>query len=285
MAVWQWVLKGVAVLSGALFFAGYLGALHPAGDSLAVARLPLAVIFALSVIWTDWSGPARWVISAAPITGLAHLALLSMVTGAPGPVTLYQKNLLFKNAETAGLVADIRAAAPDLVFLQEVSPSNRAALAEMQDLLPHQLVCDFTSWASVAVLSRWPQAGEGVCVPGLAALPVETPDGPGWAVSLHLHWPWPYQQPEHLESLAPILAGLEGPVYVGGDFNMVPWGWSVRRVAALTRTQRAGAVRRTVVKRGVPLSIDHVLSPEGGRIETRPRLGSDHWGVLGQVRP
>ena len=42
----------VAVLLGLLVGVGYLGALHPAGDSFGVFRLPLAAAFALVVIWS-----------------------------------------------------------------------------------------------------------------------------------------------------------------------------------------------------------------------------------------
>lgn len=277
------LVKALAVLSGLLFFAGFLGDLHPAGDSLAVFRLPLAVVFAAAVIWSDWSAPARWIISAAPILALAHLAMLTMVTGRPGPVTVYSKNLQFTNGAVAALAADIRATAPDLVFLQEVGPENEGLLADLQDGWPHQVRCDFTRWASNAVASRWPVAGEGVCTPGIAALPVAGPEGQVWAVSLHLHWPWPYRQAAHLDGLLPRLEALDAPVILAGDFNMVPWGAALRRVAAATGTRRAGAVKRTIVKRGLPLAIDHVLAPGGGRTEVRPRFGSDHHGVLGQV--
>lgn len=113
---------------------------------------------------------------------------------------------------------------------------------------------------------------------------VETPDGPVWVVSLHLHWPYPMGQAAQVRALLPELAALKGPVVLGGDFNMVPWSHSIRAIAAATNTRRIGAVQYTLPLKGLyTLPIDHLLvpqTPQAASTEKRPLLGSDHYGVL-----
>jgi len=71
---------------------------------------------------------------------------------------------------------------------------------------------------------------------------------------------------------------------IAGDFNMVPWGSSVRSIAKAAESERIGGYVTTFPAFGglAPLAIDHVLIPKGGQgqIETRPLLGSDHLGLV-----
>jgi endonuclease/exonuclease/phosphatase (EEP) superfamily protein YafD len=122
----------------------------------------------------------------------------------------------------------------------------------------------------------------------------ETPDGPLWVASLHLHWPFPFQQPEQVNHLLPILEALEGPVLLGGDFNMVPWSHAVDALAQATTTQMSGYAGGTFApsyhRKGqnlfawMPhLPIDHILVPKDGApiaLQRRERFGSDHHGLL-----
>lgn len=272
-----------------LLAASFAGALHPAADSLAVFRLHVSAFCLLLSL------PALRLRRAAGLGGLAASAVaLGTVLwpmaipagGASGPVTLYQKNMRFAPRDLAPLIADIRAADPDLLTLQEVTPGNEALLAALSDRLPTQLVCPFARVGAVAVGSRWPLAGnETLCLErqGIAAVRVAGPVGPVWLISLHLHWPWPHGQSPQRARLAPVLAGLEQPVVVGGDFNMVPWSHAVRSIARATGTRRIGRAFDTMTRFPLaPLPIDHVLIPRGGEgaTELRPLLGSDHHGLL-----
>ncbi|MDJ0822563.1 MAG: endonuclease/exonuclease/phosphatase family protein [Paracoccaceae bacterium] len=275
-----------AGILGALLLGSYAGVLHPLGDSLAVFRLPIAAGLALVVIWAPWRAFWRWGLVAPALVAMAAIVFLKFDGGgAPGPVTVYQKNLLFKNVSWQDLAADIRASGADVVTLQEVSASNAGLLEALRDSYPHQVQCPFTSWAGIAVLSRAPLLEPPFCAEGLGAVGARvTLQGQAvWVISLHLHWPYPYGQRPQVEQLLPQLAALPEPVILGGDFNMVPWGYDVRRLTATVEGARAGALRATLVKRGVPLPIDQVFAPGGGTSEPRPLLGSDHAGVLARV--
>lgn len=279
-----WMVNSVAVLLGAAFFGSFAGALHPLGDSLAVFRLPIAVAFALWVIWSRWPAWIRWSIAVLCIAAMAQIVAQKYVSHPSGPVTIYQKNLLFQNDQVAALAADIRAADADLVALQEVTSRNATLLRDLRALYPHQASCALVEWARVAILSRWPVEGE-ICIEnqGLVGIPVAAPEGTFWVFSLHAFWPWPHGQAEQFDRILPVLADLDDPVVVAGDFNMVPWSHALRRLGAATGTNRAGPLFPTLIKKGAPLPIDHVYAPGGGQATARPLLGSDHRGVLARV--
>ncbi|MCL3883461.1 endonuclease/exonuclease/phosphatase family protein [Marivita sp. GX14005] len=278
---WLW---GISLLLGALFVGSFAGAAHPAGDMLAAFRIPIALIFALWVIWSPWPYWLRWSAAVLCLAAMGQIVAQSFVAHPPGPVTVYQKNLRFGNDGTEALAEDIRASGADIVALQEVTSRNAALLRDLRADFPYQTSCALTDWARVAVLSRWPAEGE-ICVTGygVSGLQVASPGGTFWAISLHGFWPWPYDQPEQMQQILPILAGLDEPAVIAGDFNMVPWSHALRRLAALTGTSRAGALFSSFRTFGMPLPIDHVYAPGGGSAEPRGRLGSDHAGILARV--
>lgn len=278
-----------------LLLGSYLGAAHPLGDSLAVFRGPLAALGAVAVFVLTW-GKVKYLAPLGAVlvlwssyTVLAPRVSFSVSSDAPidGPYVFYQKNMLFKMVSFVPLQDDILAQNPDFITLQEVSHQNRPMLARLKGQYPAQVFCPFATVGGVAALSRWPMIkGTERCEPksGMAAMQVETPDGPVWLVSLHLHWPYPMGQAAQVRGLVPHLKALKGPVILGGDFNMVPWAHTMRAITAATNTRRIGVPQYTLpLKELYSLPIDHVLINSNTKPATtskRPRLGSDHFGVL-----
>ncbi len=269
------------------------GEVHPLGDSLAVIRLQIAVagVVLSVVLWSLGDRLAGLGGGLALATTIpAVLALGVAPSAGPVGVTVYQKNMSFRMGETARLAADVRAIAPDILTLQEVTPENRAVLAELSESLPTQLVCDFARVGAVAIVTRWPGvSGSEICREGkgMAVMQVISPDGPVWLVSLHLHWPYPYQQATQMAELLQVLETLDGPVFLGGDFNMVPWSATMRQITRATRTGWIGPIRNTFPRFSpwLKLPIDHVLAPHGwtGSTDLRPLFGSDHRGVVARI--
>ena len=287
--VLRWLLGTVLCLLAVSF----AGALHPAGDSFAVLRLPLAVLALVLVLILR-----RQLWLSLPGLGLASVALLTVLgTGTSGtssgaPVLIYQKNLKFNNDRQAALLADIRSRAPDVITFQEVSRLNRPLMAALADDWPAQSLCPFTGVGGVAVLSRWPAVeGSEICLEGkgLSALQVVTDTGPVWIVSIHLHWPWPFGQAAQVDEIIPVLEALEGPRIIGGDFNMVPWSYTMARFQRATNTARARTREPTfrTSPLPIPMTIDHVLAHPRGAGETTvlPGMGSDHNVILARVHP
>lgn len=287
-------------LTAALVAAGFLGAVHGLGDSLSLFRpVAVPVLLVLSLVLFFASHRSLGVIGAFG----ALVAGLSLVPPQIGPDTggetysIYQKNMLFRLPSTTPIAEDIRGADADIVTLQEVHPRNEPILGELADLYQTQHLCQFGVVGGVAIFAKVPSVPDtAFCEPelGFGGIQIEMPDGPLWVLSLHLHWPYPHYQPEQLRLILPILEQLDGPIALGGDFNMVPWSFAVQGTAKAISAQTAGRAGGTFslsydrngsnILAWVPaLPIDHVLIPQSAiplSIERREKLGSDHHGVL-----
>lgn len=289
---WQQLIGialGLAVLALA---GGYLGWLHPLGDSLSVGRGVAAAAVLVLAVFASFAGlrMAAFVSMLLALLCGGQVILAYSWPGPPGKYTVYQKNVRFRNADLPALAADIRAADPDIVTLQEVLPKNRAWMDGLQDAWPHQLLCPGGTVGGPAILTRLdPVQGTEFCGPGLAAMQVVA--GPAekrdrfWLVSVHLHWPWPYGQADQVDLVLPILDKLQGPAVMAGDFNMVRWANSVTRMADILGVRPTGPTAGSYIGLSplMPLPLDHVFSTLGGRVTLRPAAGSDHLGLLAEV--
>ena len=275
-----------------LLLGSHLGGLHPLGDSLAVFRGPLAIIGLVSVLLLVWLRFRPLALVGGLLVGWSAYSILEpkfeFSAALDTPYSLYQKNMLFKMPTVDPVKDDILDKSPDFITLQEVSAKNRALLAKISGQYPSQQYCSSPTVAEVAVASKWPMVeGSALCNPnlGLAIMQVITPDGPVWVVSLHLIWAYPFSQAAQVTAMLPTLEALDGPVVLGGDFNMVPWSHTMRVITSATGTQRIGAPKYTfpLFEGLYTLPIDHVLISDNTHpAETwmRPQLGSDHFGLL-----
>jgi endonuclease/exonuclease/phosphatase (EEP) superfamily protein YafD len=285
-------LSFLTLLTLVLLGLGFCGGWMPLGDTLAVGRLHLAALLVLAAAFL-FKLRARRLALIALVT--AVLASGQIVAGfyppdaaASGRYTLYQKNLLGRAWPRYPLADEIVASNADFVTLQEVSDHNLRFMDKLFQAYPSKKHCDFRKVGGVTVMSRFPVVpGSAQCgdLDGLALMQVLLPHGEAvWIASLHLHWPFPYEQAEQVERVVARLKLLRGPVILAGDFNMVPWGSSVARVARAARAHRLGPYRPSYPIFGplLFLPIDHVMLPDGasGNTEIRPAHGSDHLGIL-----
>lgn len=269
-----------------LVLAGFAGAVHPGGDSLATFGGLCAIVTATMLPLTGWR--------RAPLTlavAICLTALMPRVIGwlpamaPPGPLVLYQKTLLWTPADRRPLVADIRDSGAQVLTFQEVSENNLPLMERLEPRFPEQQICAFRGVGAVAVLTDLPLTQDRpFCDEGLAALRVMTPEGPLWIISLHLYWPWPQRQPTQVARLRTRLAALDGPILIAGDFNAVPRTIALRQIAKASTTGRLRPLRPTfnLPYLGLGITIDHVLAPRGsqGRLSRRPKWASDHHGLL-----
>lgn len=271
----------------------HMGRWAPIGDAVAVLR-PHVLVLSLPVIiglWLSGQRATMWAVVLA--VGLSGFSTWRDFRGAwdgtaPDDYTLYQKNLLWNAASPELMLADIRSASPDIVTLQEVSGANQPILDGLVESHPHRLFCQTLGNGGIAILSRFPfepstlscTSGNGmilarVVLPGARLI---------WVAAIHLNWPYPFDQARQLPRIVESLGMLEGEIVIGGDFNMVPWGSAVRQITQAARGERVGGYGTTYPGFGAlaPLAIDHVIVPRGARgwVDVRPRLGSDHMGLL-----
>ncbi len=298
-AGWRAALNGLRVVlitltgqAAALLVVSYLGDALPIGDSVAVFRLQLALLVAFGgiLIWLVRGRlPALLALGAGSFAAAPILAgFAGWGVGAPGDYTLYQKNLYKKELSRTLLTREILTLDPDFVTLQEITAHDLRYMRRLFDAYENRLMCTEATVVKVGLLSRFPLVpGSETCreEERLAAAQVRMPDGTTpWLVSVHLGWPYPAGQHTEAEAIAAWLRTLDGPVMVGGDFNMVPWGSSVRMIASAARAERAGPYFGTFPNSGplLPLPIDHILLPRdaSARAEARPKVGSDHLGIV-----
>lgn len=288
------ILTVLALLALGVLGASHLGRLHPVGDSLAAFReilVPVALIGSLILLMQKRKVLAIGAVVLAGWSAYTVLAPRFLFSAAlDTPYSMYQKNMLFRMPSVDPLRRDIENLKPDFISLQEVSKRNLPILAGIAKDYPSQVYCSFSTVGGVAVASKWPMVKGSKRCPnrgGMAAMQVETPGGPVWVVSLHLHWPYPKGQAAHVDDLLPHLQGLDGPVVLGGDFNMVPWSHTMARITAATGSRRIGATKYSfpIFRDIYTLPLDHILVNANARpadTTKRPLLGSDHFGVFGR---
>lgn len=268
--------------------ASALGAVHPLGDSLAMFRdwiaYGVAGLGAVLVLCRAWAGAAVAVACAG--LALAHIAsfgLANSPTNLPH-MSVYSKNLGAGLADWPSLSEDIARRQADVVVLQELTPATVAALPNLLPNHPHQHICLFAGSRAIAVASRWPLSDGGCTAQrSLAHAVVASPQGPVWVASIHQVWPYPYDQARLLPDILAQVPPAAARHVVAGDFNMVPWGHSVRAIARAGGMQRIGPILTTIEVQGVGLPIDHVLTDGQGSVTRAERFGSDHYGLVARI--
>ncbi len=263
---------------------GFAGRVHPALDTLSLVR-PVAALICLLAVVLPVTRRMRWALLASAIAGISTTAPLFLPGNDGGTLRVYSKNLWYRNNQLAALADDIRESDADVVMLQEVSDRNNTILAALADTYPHQHLCRPSGWSGIAVLSRVPLAGV-VCSDrrALAAGRIMHDGRAVWVASVHLPWPYPYENARAADAAYDRLVEMEdAPVVMAGDFNIFPWAASVKSMQRAGGTRLAQPLRPTFSLDDVPLFLDHIHAPGGGTASYRPLLGSDHLGVLADV--
>ncbi len=305
------VSRGTMLAAAALAF-GFLSPWFPVADSFAHFRFHLLLALTIAaVVLAVLRAPVRAMLAFAMVLpGIAGLApaLPTAMTAAEAEVTsgaaegpgftLVQLNLNFRNQQAADAVRMIRESDADVVTLQEVSGYVWRAVSQLYSDYPYSVVCQYARVGSVAVFSRLPFA-PGVstkkgCVvgEGLGWVRVMVGERPVTVASIHLHWPFPFGQPQQIDRLEKHLQALPRPVVIGGDFNAAPWSHSVNRIGESTEASVIQGLRLTLYKPslewapGLGLPIDHILTAPELRVHDvrrGPHVGSDHLPVIARL--
>lgn len=279
----------VLVLIGVGF--SHLGGWIAFADSLAVVR-PLLLfagfILSFALLFMRAGLLAAFVLIGFVASTVDTVWALHGGQGEAGSLSLYQKNLLWNGTDRQSLLDDILRADADFVTLQETSNDNMGILKGLEGVYPHRLACTTPGNGGIAIYSKFPLIQpEAKCEfgDGVVLAQAQMPDGGAiWVASVHLNRPFPYTQANQVPGIVRGLGDLEGPILIGGDFNMVPWGSAVRQIERAANADRLGGYLTTFPSYGwkLILPIDHILIPNTGEgfVEVRPLLGSDHLGLL-----
>ncbi|UCH75641.1 MAG: endonuclease/exonuclease/phosphatase family protein [Rhodospirillales bacterium] len=283
---------------------GFAAPLLPLGDSFAHFRLHLTATMLLMaillLILRHWkTAGAAGMISLVGLIGLnpAYSAPVPIASAAPAaPITLVQLNLSFRNRTPEAVADFVRAEGADIVTLQEVTSQTARVITLLEKEYPHRVLCPFARVGGVAVISRLPTGAEPSrgCIggQGLAWLRVVAAGREISVGSVHLHWPYPFDQSRQIDRLEDRVRSIPRPLVLAGDFNAAPWSHAVGRMAEASGTEVAGGLRFTFDLRpiswapAIPLPIDHVLLPAGVSpvgLGVGPKAGSDHRSVVARL--
>jgi len=288
---------------------GFFARLHPAFDSLAHFRVHLAILLLIAAIPLLFLRGFRWngILSTALATGaLLSVVGISWIAGPSAQAALKPKdetaavyrllhlNLRYDNPEHGKVLSLIGRLMPDVVTLNEVSPAWAEKIALLAGSYRYRVVCHIDNHAGgVAILALRPFAeGEGQCLAGGIFATAKLDLG-GHAVevgAMHLHWPWPFDQANQIEDLAPLLGAMGDTAILAGDLNATPWSAASARVAEAAGMTPFGPAQPTWLYRKLPeylrfagLPIDRIFARgdvEILSVETLEAVGSDHLPVL-----
>lgn len=305
---WACPLLAIAAMAATLpLVAGYWGALHPAFDALVHFRFHLAALVALLALpllfFRGWRQIALMalVLSAGAVGstltyGGGGLAVAAVSQEPSARYRLLHLNLRYDNATPKAVLSLIGRSNADVVVLTEVSDMWRAELAFIEGAYPHRIVCRARAHiGGVAILSRRPfrHPAATACLDrgSMATASISLGGNTITVAALHLGWPWPFDQHEHVNRVRPALASLGPTAILAGDFNASPWSVTTRMVEAAGGLTAPRWVGPTWLKRPLPdflrryagLPIDHILTKGRVRtlsIERLEDVGSDHLPVL-----
>lgn len=242
-----------------------------------------------------------------------HVALVTPELAAKSPVPtvppgalrfrLFNANVFAGNDRPGGIAEEIRAAEPDVIFLQEATPAVVEALdrSGAMEGLPHRVAVPRTDPFAGLLASRWPLVDQEVVSardrPVLIRATAVTDSGPVRLYAVHVVAPIGGARQAWIDELEQISAALRAealPVLVAGDFNATWGNEAFRRFLGAGLTDGAAARGRPLLmswprdRRLFPplLRIDHVLTTRGltvTAIRTGRGVGSDHRPLVADV--
>ena len=187
-------------------------------------------------------GGVGWLFLAIPIL-LISLPLLPLFLPRLGSVPdnsfalkVMSYSICTKNQDNSAIIQVIRAAQPDVLLLQEITPEMAGALHDgLHDLYPAgEVHFAYAAVVQQLIVSRYPLTSVGV-VPeqgDVQKVRLETPGGSIKVWNVHASHPYGWtQHNRELSALAEEISTFNGPLIVGGDFNAVELSESYRLVA------------------------------------------------------
>lgn len=196
-----------------------------------------------------WLFGARWrgtFLLLLVLAALAHGVLMVVelhrhrqpVTSPPiAELRVMSYNVLSTNPRTNEAVQHMIEVAPDLVLVME-SPGVAPYLDQLAQAFPYHVGCEVRDRCDISLHSRLPLANARIIElvsnwhERLVTAEVEVDGQAVTVVGIHMSKPY-FDQSSWMESyqLRRLLAEIEGPVILAGDFNAAPWSDPMMYVA------------------------------------------------------
>lgn len=217
-----------------------------------------------------------------------------------GPVEVLFNNVYWHNRRLGELAADIVRLDADVVVLAEIDQRNEIVIDYLTDAYPFRVDC-YAHWTcDTVLLSRLPiledltgwRSDRRVA---MTAARLQTAFGPMAVAGVHLDQPLPPQklwlQERQAAGLVDMLAAIDDPLLVVGDFNAAPWARLMQRLAAASGLEIAWGIEGTwpaILPWPMRIAIDHALTGRGLVLLDREVVnlpGSDHKALRLRVGP
>ena len=219
---------------------------------------------------------------------------------APAQVDVLFSNVYFHNQRLDLMVSEILRIDADVVVLAEVDELSIAQLDHLADAYPYRVDC-LGHWScDSAIFSRLPvlddlsgwQAERRIA---MSAARIATAFGPIAVAGVHLDQPLPpqrlWRQERQLVGLIDMLAAVDDPLLLVGDFNSAPWARLMQGLAAATGLEIAWGIEGTwpaMLPWPMRIPIDHALTGQGLVLLDREFVhlpGTDHKALHLRVGP
>lgn len=268
----------------------------------AIAAVVLALVFA-----ADYQQAPQTLGDMTPTPiGVAN-ASMTKDPGLPSRrLSLMTYNVSNSNRRPEDVLAWLATRPAEVIALEEVPEDITSALDDLKPVYRHQFTIEpganlnsevYAGDESLAILSIHPITAKGVVRPSgqgklslLAKLSIPGAESP-WIVVVHPSNPaspvWLAARDSYLLDLAGLIAELEGPVIVAGDFNATPYASVFQQFLSASRTSTSREFPATWPSVLGPLGIpiDHVLVRQARltNVEAFSSVGSDHRALTAEI--
>jgi endonuclease/exonuclease/phosphatase (EEP) superfamily protein YafD len=239
------------------------------------------------------------------------LAIASVPIAARAPAAAPEQRIRVVTSNIQGrvynfdpLIAQFRAARPDVIVLQEVLPGAAPLIEKLRKDNPHVAPADWRTRSYTVILSRHPiEAQHYSYEPYSPVVEAHLRHPAGAFRVIAVHAPYPMNgvlyhfHGRYFAGWLAAAARAQTPTIVAGDFNLTPWSTRFRAAWRLSGLSFAGdyhAWPRTWPAHALPrqylpayliggIPIDHVLVSRHfavSRILRGPYVGSDHYPVM-----
>jgi len=296
-----WAVAGLITVVSLL---GFLGSLHWTLDLLShfrVQYLQLALLVAGACLWVRRNKCAVVLICLAAFN---YAFVLPLYMGKPNttgaqnpPVRAMLMNLNASNGNTEQVLKTIETADPDLIVLEEVTPSWAFELSQLSETYPHHIVEPREGCFGITLLSKLPVSQGKVVEIGSAGVPsilatVHLPQGDCSLIATHPVPPIGAEYARHrnnqLAELPELIREQKYPVLLIGDLNTSPWSpyfSKLLRNSGLKDSMKGFGFQPTWPSSNpfIRIPIDHMLHAPKILIHNRMvggDIGSDHFPVI-----
>lgn len=212
-----------------------------------------------------------------------------------GELSLISFNVLTGNRRADELVEFLANAAADVVVVTE-TPGIERLLPRMREAFPYRIGCERSQSCDISIHSRLPiEGGEIRTMPPfrferVAIAPLTIGGQKLTIVGTHLSKPY-FDEASWVElrALETILASLDGPIVLAGDFNSAPWSWPFAAIARAQDLAPGPSYPATWPVRLGPLGvpIDNILTRGSARIldlaAGGDSFGSNHRPLIARI--